>query len=245
MDESLKNYWKLYSKYYSNEKMIHQSHNPLREYEDEFVDGPILELGCGQSSFLVELSKSGREIFAVDNENLQLQALNKRIAEYSSPDLGKIHLLNLTIPKNNLPEKKFAVVIMSDFLHFFTMNDSKALISEIAERTSKGSLIYIRVHSKKHSYNNPSYPDISDYFKHFFSQEDLDVLFNHADFECLTCSENKQFVKSKYEHTMEVEWFTGLLDQEGITDPEERENAIHENTSEIVDAWITCIYRRK
>jgi hypothetical protein len=245
MEESLKKYWKIYSEFYSNEKMVHKNHNPLREYEEEFVDGPILELGSGQSSFLVEFSKNGREIFAVDNENFQLHALNKRIAECSTPASGKVHLLNLTIPRDKLPEKKFSIVIMSDFLHFFTMKDCKALISEINERTIKGSLIYVRAHSKKHSYNNSSYPAISEYFKHFFSQQDLDILFNRTDFECLTCSENKQYVKSKYEHTMEVEWISGLLDDEDITDPEEREKAIHKSTSEIVNAWVACIYRRK
>lgn len=245
MEETLKIYWKLYSEFYSNEMMIHKNHNPLREYEDEFIDGPILELGCGQSSFLVEFSKSGREIFAVDNDNLQLDILNKRITTYSAPTSDRLHLLNLTIPKDKLPEKKFSLVIMSDFLHFFSLQDAKSLMNEIVARTSKGSIIYIRVHSKKHSYNNPLDPEISEYFKHFFSLKDLNILFNHTNFECLICSENQQFVKSKYEETMEVAWFSELLDRDGITNQKEREDIIYENTQERIDAWITCIYRRK
>jgi len=245
MEETLKIYWTLYSEFYSNEMMIRKNHNPLREYEDEFIDGPILEVGCGQSSFLLEFSKSGKEIYAVDNDNLQLDILNKRITAYSSPDPDTVHLLNLTIPTDKLPEKKFSIVIMSDFLHFFSLRDATVFMDEIITRTTKGSLVYVRVHSKKHSYNNPLTPEISEYFKHFFSTEDLNILFNYNNFECLTCSDNIQFLKSKYENTMEAAWFAELLDREGITDPTERENIIYENTEEITNAWISCIYRRK
>jgi SAM-dependent methyltransferase len=245
MEESLKNYWKLYNEFYTNEMMIHKKNNPLREYEDEFVDGPVLEIGCGQSSFLVELSKSGKEIFAVDNDSSQLDFLDKRISAYGATNPDKIHLLNLTIPTDKLPEKKFSVVIMSDIIHFFTLKDSQKLVDELIPRTTKGSLIYVRVHSKKHSYNDPSDPEIHDYFKHFFSPKDLENLFDEKYFECLVCSESQQFIKSKHELNLEAAWLSGLLDMQGITDQNERAEAIYENSRNIVDAWISCIYRRK
>lgn len=245
MEESLKNYWKLYNEFYTNEMMIHKKHNPLREYEDEFVNGPILEIGCGQSSFLVEFSKSGKEIFALDNDSSQLDFLDKRINAYGTMDPGKIHLLNLTIPIDKLPEKKFSVVIMSDIIHFFTLEDSRKLVEELIPRTIKGSLIYIRVHSRKHTYNNPLDPEIHNYFKHFFSPEDLNNLFDKKYFECLTCSENQQFIKSQHELNLEATWLSEVLDMQGITDQIEREEAIYENSQNIVGAWISCIYRRK
>lgn len=245
MEESLKIYWKLYYDFYSNEMLMHQKYNPLREYEDEFVDGPILELGCGQSSFLVEMSKIGKEIFAVDNEETQLGFLNNRITKYGAAGATKIHFLNLNIPKDKIPDKKFSIVIMSDFLHFFSLKNAAAIAEEIRERTITGSLVYVRVHSKKHSYNDPSDPEINDYFKHFFTVDDLNSLFHDAVFECLICTENQQYLKSKHEQTLVANWLSQMMDNEGIKDEKERESIIDENNKEIIDAWITCVYRKK
>lgn len=104
MEESLKIYWKLYHDFYSNERLIHKNHNPLREYEKEFIAGPILELECGQSSFLLEMSKSGKEIFAVDNEESQLVFLQKRITEYMAYDPKKFRFLNSMSHQVFLPD---------------------------------------------------------------------------------------------------------------------------------------------
>lgn len=79
MDETLKIYWKLYNEIFSNEELIHKNNNLLRKFDDEFIDGPILELGCGQSHFLVEFSKMGKEIFAIDNEEFQLNLLKNEL----------------------------------------------------------------------------------------------------------------------------------------------------------------------
>ena len=114
---------------FTNEIMLHKSHNLLRTFEEEFIEGPILELGCGQSNFLVEFSKTGKEIFAIDSEEFQLNLLKKRIESYAGKDAGKLHLLNITIPEKEFPKKKFSLVIVSDFLHFFSMNKCKNIIS--------------------------------------------------------------------------------------------------------------------
>src|SRR6478735_2818439 len=73
MERSLQFYWELYSEYYSNEQIVHRSFNPLRNYEEEFINGPILDIGCGQSNFLIEYSITNRDIYAVDNEKYQLE----------------------------------------------------------------------------------------------------------------------------------------------------------------------------
>jgi hypothetical protein len=55
MDASMKLYWEAFSELYSTEDMVHKAFNPLRDYEDEFIEGPLLELGCGQSNFVIEM----------------------------------------------------------------------------------------------------------------------------------------------------------------------------------------------
>jgi hypothetical protein len=245
MDESLRIYWELYNELCSNELIIHKSHNPLRNFEDEFIDGPILELGCGQSNFLVEYSKTGKEIFAIDNEDFQLKLLEKRIELYTGKDAGKLHLLNITVPKKEIPKEIFSVVIASDFLHFFSMDDCRKIISQIVSRTQRGSLIYIKVHSKSHSYFESTDPGLHEYFKHFFSEADLTALFDEKYFERITFSDTVQSIRSKFTRDLEIKWTERLLDEYQISDPTERKENLEQSAKESNVGYLECIYRRK
>ncbi len=245
MEETLRMYWELYNELCPNELMIHKSHNPLRNFEEEFIEGPMLELGCGQSSFLVEYSKTGKEIFAIDNEDLQLNLLKKRIESYAGKQAGKLHLLNITIPKKEIPKEIFSIVIMSDFLHFFSMDDCIKINKQIVSRTQKGSLIYIKVHSKSHAYFKSSDPGMHQYYKHFFSEADLPKLFDDKYFERIMFSETMQSVRSKFSREIEVKWHEGVLDEYQIFDPEEREEELKSTKEESNIGYIECIYRRK
>lgn len=244
MDESLKIYWKLYYEIFSNELMIHKSHNMLRDFEEEFIEGPILELGCGQSNFLVEFSKTGKEIFAIDNEEFQLNLLKKRIETYSGKDAGKLHLLNITIPEKEIPQEVFSLVIASDFLHFFSIDECKKIISQIVSRTQKGSLIYVKVHSKSHSYNDSTDPGLHEYFKHFFSENDLVELFDEKYFERMIFSNTVQNIRSKFTREMEMKWTEKLLDEYQIFDPQERQEYFEDTIKELNVGYVECVYRR-
>lgn len=245
MDETLKIYWELYNEIFSNELMIHKSHNLLRNFEEEFIEGPILELGCGQSNFLVEFSKTGKEIFAVDNEEFQLNLLKKRIESYSGKDAGKLYLLNITIPEKEIPQEIFSIVIASDFLHFFSIDDCKKIISQIISRTQKGSLIYVRVHSQSHSYSDSPDPGMHEYFKHFFTENDLTELFDEKYFERMIFSNTVQNIRSKSTREFEIRWTEKILDQYQIFDPQERQEQFEEANKELNDGYLECVYRRK
>jgi len=245
MDNTLRIYWELYNELYSNELMIHKSHNLLRNFEEEFIEGPILELGSGQSSFLVEYSKIGKEIFAIDNEDFQLNLLKKRIESYAGKNAGKLHLLNITIPKKEIPKEIFSLVIVSDFLHFFSMEDCSKIISQIVSRTQKGSLIYVRVHSQSHSYSDSSDPGVHKYFKHFFIESDLKRLFNDKYFERMIFSNTIQNIRSKFTREMEIQWIEKILNEYQIFDPQERKNHFEEIIKESNVGYLECVYRRK
>jgi SAM-dependent methyltransferase len=225
--------------------MIHKCHNLLRNFEEEFIEGPILELGCGQSNFLVEFSKTGKEIFAVDNEEFQLNFLKKRIESYAGNDAGKLHLLNITIPEKEIPQGIFSLVIASDFLHFFSIDDCKIIISQIISRTQKGSFIYVRVHSQSHSYSNSKDPGMHQYFKHFFTESDLVELFEEKYFERMIFSNTVQNIRSKFTREMELAWTKKVLDQYQIFDQKEREEEFEEINKELNVGYLECIYRRK
>lgn len=245
MNETLQIYWELYHKTFPNELMIHKSHNLLRSFEEEFIDGPILELGCGQSNFLVEFSKTGREIFAIDNEELQLNLLKNRIESYAGKDAGKLHLLNITIPEKEIPNELFSLVVISDFLHFFSMDQCKNIISKIISRTQKGSLIYVRVHSKSHSYSDSTDPELHQYFKHFFTERDLTELFDEKHFERMIFSNTVQNIRSKFTREFEIKWTEKVLDSYQIFDPQERQEHLEEIMKELNVGYLECVYRRK
>lgn len=245
MEDTLRIYWKLYNEILPNELMIHKSPNLLRNFEEEFIEGPILELGCGQSNFLVEFSKTGKEIFAVDNEELQLNFLKKRIESYAGKDAGKLHLLNITIPEKEIPQEIFSLVIASDFLHFFSINECKNIVSQIISRTQKSSLIYIRVHSKSHSYSDSEDPELHKYFKHFFKESDLTELFNEKYFQRIIFSNTVQNIRSKFTREMEIKWTEKILDEYQIFDPQERQEQFEEANKELTVGYLECIYRRK
>lgn len=245
MDETLRIYWKLYSETFSNESMIHKTSNLLRNFEEEFIEGPILELGCGQSNFLVEFSKTGREIFAIDNEAFQLDLLKKRIKSFAGENAGKLHLLNITIPEKEIPQEIFSLVIASDFLHFFSINECKNIISQIISRTKKGSLIYVKVHSKSHSYSDSPNEDLHNYFKHFFTENDLKELFKDEHFERMIFSNTVQDIRPKFKRDFEIKWSEKILDEYEIFDLQERQEHLKEHSNELKVGYLECVYRRR
>ena len=179
MTEEMRLYWETYNEHYTNDVILHKCYNPLRNFEKEFIDGPILDIGCGQSNILLEYSITGREIFAIDNDNYQLETLSKRINDYAGDRKGKLNFLKLTLPKDELPNEIFSLVAMSNFLQFFTIDECHNIVKQLLNRTTKGSLIYIVVHSHKHHYNEPkNRKENNNYFKHFFTEEDLNQIFN-------------------------------------------------------------------
>lgn len=245
MEETLRLYWKLYYELYSNDLLIHKKSNPLRDFEEEFIEGPILELGCGQSNFLVEFSKTGKEIFAIDSEEFQLDLLKNRIESYSGKDAEKLHLLNITIPEKEIPKELFSLVIASDFLHFFSFEECEKIIGQIISRTKKGSLIYIKVHSGSHSYSNSEDPGVHNYFKHFFSESDLTTLFDEKYFERIIFSDTTQSIRSKFTRELEIKWTEKVLEAYQIFDKEERQAHLEISYEELNVAYLECIYRRK
>lgn len=244
MDTSLQFYWELYNEYYSNEQIVHKSFNPLRDYEEEFIDGPILDIGCGQSNFLIEYSITNRDIYAIDNEKYQLEKLHQRILDYTPNNIRNINLLNITLPNEELPDARFALIILSNILHFFEMADCVKIIDQLEKRTLPGSLVYVCVHSTKYYMNDPENPDNNEYFKHYFSQQDLDTLFRAGIFERIY-SADIQRKESMIERSIVDKWIDKNLDHEKITNKKRRAEIKADYLNNQSEADIVCIYRKK
>ena len=243
MDQQMKMYWETAREMYPTGLLVSKNTNPLRDYEEDFIEGPILELGCGQSALLIEYSKSGREIFAVDNDAYQLQQLRERIIEYKG-NADNVNFLNRTILKDTVPDAIFSVVILSNILHFFSMKDCNGLIEQLIERTTKGSLFYIVVHSDKHPRNFPEDPDNFVYFKHYFKAEDLQILFNPEQFEQLYCAD-VQRQQGKFDRTITESWLNKVLDRAKIFDEKDRKEEIDDYMEYNRQADLLVIYKKK
>ena len=177
MTDDEKLYWQTAYEMFPNEKYIKQSSNPLREYEDEFIEGSIIDIGCGQSNFLLEYCNSFKNIYAVDSEYFQLDLLRKRAENLPGSDLRKWKFINANVPKEKLPEDLYSVIILSNFLHLSTLSRCKVMEESIRKFSTQGTLIYLLVYSTECCGNNPEDPSNNEYIKHYFTIDDLLDLF--------------------------------------------------------------------
>lgn len=153
--------------------------------------------------------------------------------------------MDITIPEKEIPQEIFSLVIASDFLHFFSLEECKKIILQLISRTQKGSLIYVRVHSKSHSYSNSQDPEMHEYFKHFFTENDLTELFEEKYFERMIFSNTVQNIRPKFIREMETKWTEKVLDEYQIFNPRERQKHFEESNKELNDGFLECVYRRK
>jgi len=240
MDESLKLRWQLYFEKYPTEKIL-KGNNLLRDYEDEMIDGPIIDLGCGQSSFLLDFINTNKEIYAIDNEQFQLDLLRDRILASSNSIPENWHFIELDINKQDIPENVYSLVICSNIFQFFNLSKGKEVGQSIANKTTTGSLIYLQVHSTKHpSYNSRKKSG----FTHFFTLEDIDAIFNNEVFERIyTADIQSSGTKENTEFTNF--WLDKWYEKNGITDLEEITNRKDDYLKNNLHAYFTIILRRR
>lgn len=242
MDESMRLYWEAVKENYTNELLIHKSSNPVRDFEEELIEGPILELGSGQSPLILEYCQKGKEIFAVDNDEYQLEELRERISELNCT--SKINFINATVLKDQLPQNLYSLIIISNLLHFFTMEECTKFVDELIRVSTQGTLVYLVCHSTKHTHNNPENPENNDYFKHYFSENDLNTLFKKENFERIFFADIQR-INSKFETTVIEKWLHKIFDKQGNNDTTYREKEIREYIGDNKQADLVCIYRRK
>lgn len=244
MDESMSLYWELYNKTVSNEKLLREQVSPLRLYESDFVEGAIIDIGCGQSDILLDYTNSARKIVAIDNEQSQLDMLKCRAEKIKGVDINNWSFTNLDILKDNLPKDNYSVIVLSNILHFFTLNECSNIERKIYELGKKGTLIYIVVHSEKYYNNNPENPNNNEYFKHYFSVNDLKALFSNVKYDWLYTADVECY-NSKDDNELIGTWIEELCKKEGITDPKIIKKEQNEYLEDCTDSVLQLIIRMK
>lgn len=219
--------------------LLNQLDNPIRYFDDELIDGPILELGCGQSPFILEYCQTGREIFAVDNDQYQLDELKSRLLELNNE--SNVHFIQSTILKDELPVNKYSLVIMSNILHFFSLSDCSILIDKLTSHTVRGTLIYTLCHSTTHPNNDPLNSDNNEYFKHYFSEKDLQGLFPENDYDRIYFADIQK-ATSRFDVSIMRKWLNKVIDRNDKNKEADIQEYIDANGTQ---ADLICIYRKK
>jgi SAM-dependent methyltransferase len=241
MDVQMRLYWEAYSENYTTDDLIREINNPLRHYENEFVDGAIVDIGCGQTTFLFDYINTPRKLLGFDNDQHQLNLLRERLDALPAIK-ANIELHNLTLLSEPLPSGIYAVVFLANILHFFNLMECQKIITELKRNLVKGSMVYVWAHSDKYYRNDPSNPDNYEYFKHYFTLSNLDNLFIPSGFERLAFSETERLFSKKEMQTQE-KWLEKYLDHLKIFDKRERKSIKNENLVNNPENDITCIYR--
>ena len=244
MEDSLKLYWELVFEKVSTKEILRQLNNPIRQYEDEMVDGAIVDIGCGQSAFLLDFASTNREFIAIDNEQIQLDFLKKRVESLEAANIDNWKFYNQNFPIDSLPNKEYSLIIFSNLLHFFTLDECVEIGKLVSEKSINGTLVYVKVHSDKFYANNPKNPNNNDYFKHFFTIYDLETVFPTEIFERIYYAEIEK-VDSKSSCELTEEWLDRFFKANKITDTKCINSIKKERLQNKTETCIVAIFRKR
>lgn len=179
-------YWEAFGELMTTTEVLKQDLNPVYYYDDQSVDGAIIDIGCGQTSPLIKYASTpGRKLIGIDNEGFQLKKLRSRMIVIAGQDSDEWELITCDMRLDPLPDETYAIVILWNILHFFSLMEYGELVKRLKQQIVSGSLISICVHSVKFYMNAPANPDNNEYFAHYFTQSDLDQLLPPQTFDKL------------------------------------------------------------
>jgi cyclopropane fatty-acyl-phospholipid synthase-like methyltransferase len=202
-------------------------------------------MGCGQTSPLIKYAGiAGRRLIGIDNEASQLVRLRSRMTEIAGADNKEWELITGDLQHNPLPDGPYAMVVMYNILHFFSLKECKEIIAKLAQHLVKGSLISICVHSTKHLANDPANPDAMAYFKHFFSQKDLDALFPANQFDRIYRADVERNYEKKDSEVTAL-WAEKVIKDFKIINSREKADVRYHATSQQTTAELINVYRKR
>lgn len=152
--------------------------------------------------------------------------------------------MNINIGVDEIPLEKYALIVCSSILHFFSVDSCISLVNSWHKNIVPGTLIYVEVHSEKHPSNNPNDPENNQYFKHFFSEADLDIVFPSDRFEILYFSDTQK-TQTAEENAILNLWLDKWYEINNITDKTYIEEDKAEYSKNNRQANFSVIYKCK
>ena len=245
MELQMQLYWEVYGEAFSTDDIIKNDFNPVYRFDDQLVDGAIIDIGCGQTSPLIKYADlSDRRLIGIDNEAFQLEKLRSRMTEIAGADSEKWELITSDIQHEALPAGKYAMVILYNILHFFSLKECGELMEKLYGHLIPGSLISICVHSTKYYMNDPADPDNYEYFKHYFTQEDLDLLFPSKNFERIYSADVER-IYGKKDHEVAKIWGERIIAAMNIKDGRVKADIRRQGKEKLTEAERICVYKKR
>jgi cyclopropane fatty-acyl-phospholipid synthase-like methyltransferase len=245
MELQMQLYWEVFGEVFSTDDILKNDFNPVYRYDDQLVDGAIIDIGCGQTSPLIQYADlSDRRLIGIDDEAFQLNKLRSRMIEIAGAESEKWELITSDIQHKPLPAGKYAMVILYNILHFFSLKECSELMEKIYGHLIPGSLISVCVHSTKYYMNDPANPQNYEYFKHYFSQEDLDLLLPSKNFERIYSADIER-IYGKKDHEVSMMWGERLIAAMNIKDARVKADIRRQGKEKLTEAEIICVYRRR
>lgn len=140
---------------------------------------PVLELGCGSGRDTSVLAAAGCRVVGVD---ISPQAITKAKARVPS---GEFHCQDLraAFPPATM---RVGVVVASLSLHYFSWNETRAIVERVRETLLPGGVLLCRLNSTNdHHYGASGHPEIEPSYylvdgqpKRFFSRAAVVELFS-------------------------------------------------------------------
>lgn len=103
------------------------------------AEGLAVDLGCGPGRHSIWLAKLGFDVMAIDNNSEYVDALTKTAAL----DKLSITVKQDSLISTHLGEGRYNVAVCSFVLHYFRLEEAKALIGRIVSSLVPGGLLLV------------------------------------------------------------------------------------------------------
>jgi 2-polyprenyl-3-methyl-5-hydroxy-6-metoxy-1,4-benzoquinol methylase len=241
MDDSMKLHWKMRYEWYPNDKYLKSFDDLVSAYLLQ-KSGRILDIGCGQSPFILDMLESKFELYAQDEECLQISYLQQRIRDQGYP-LERVNYSTSRFPNTEFTGK-FEGVVISNILHFYSLEEIQtSLLPTLFALLKPGSILIVTVHSTKHPSSKLSITKES-YFQHFFNHTDLNLLFPKDRFYTLYYL-TKSVHSRIYENEFLKAWIKQFHHDNDVFDQRTIQKAQKDYLKESRQDSITVVYKMK
>ncbi|MBS1520691.1 MAG: class I SAM-dependent methyltransferase [Bacteroidetes bacterium] len=244
MDRQMQVFEEVFESLVSTQEILKEDHNPVYRFDDQLIDGAIIDIGCGQTSSLLKYAASGRRLIGIDNEQSQLNKLRSRMTEVAGFTSREWELLKQNLQHDPLPKGIYAMVVLFNILHFFSLKYCERFVEKLEPHLKTGSILSICVHSVKYFANDPTNPQNNEYFKHYFSQDDLDKLFPSIKYDRLYRADIETQQCKKYQEVAAL-WAEKLIEYFKIADPLIKADLRQNSKDNNIQADLICVYKRR